>query len=258
MADFIKFLGTAGARFVTMRQLRSSAGVLYSLRGFQFLLDPGPGALVRCAASRPRLDPLELDALVLSHNHLDHSGDINVMIEAMTDGGFKKRGRLFCARQALEDDPVVLHYLRGFLQAIVTLEEGGSYQLAPGLVLKTPLRHRHPMETYGLRLEAPQLTIGHIVDTLHFERLAEAYAGSQVLILNVVRLRKDEKDTRDIQHLTADDARRLIADIRPRMAILTHFGMSMLRAKPWEVARRLAEETGVEVHAAGDGSTFQI
>lgn len=258
MADYIKFLGTAGARFVTTRQLRASAGVVYSLRGFLLLLDPGPGTLVRCAASRPRLDPLQLEALVLSHNHLDHSGDINVMIEAMTDGGFKKRGRLFCPRQALEDDPVVLHYLRGFLDEIVPFEEGGSYALAPEVVLKIPLRHRHPAETYGLRLEMPQLTIGHVVDTLYFDRLAEAYAGSHLLILNVVRLRKDAKDTRDIQHLTVDDVRRLIGDIKPRVAILTHFGMTMLRAKPWEVARQLSEETGVEVHAAGDGWTYQI
>jgi ribonuclease BN (tRNA processing enzyme) len=258
MADSVKFLGTAGARFVMARQLRSSAGVWYSLRGFQFLLDPGPGTLVRCAASRPRLDPLQLDAVVLSHKHLDHSGDVNVIIEAMTDGGFKKRGRLFCPREALDDDPVVLRYLRGFLAGIVPLEEGGRYELAPDLALRTPLRHLHSAETYGLRLEMPGLTIGHIVDTLYFDRLAEAYAGCQVLVLHVVRLKKDEKDNRDIQHLTLDDARRLIAGIRPRVALLTHFGMTMLRAKPWELARQLSEETGVEVHASSDGATFQL
>lgn len=258
MGDFVKFLGTAGARFMTMRQLRSTGGVWYSLQGFQFMLDPGPGTVVRCAASRPRLDPLQLDALMLSHNHLDHSGDINVMIEAMSDGGFKKRGRLFCPPQALEEDPVVLHYLRGFVTEIVVLEEGGRYALAPGLLMRTPLRHRHPAETYGLVLETPQFRLGHIVDTLYFPELVEAYRGCQVLIIHVVRFRKDERDTRDIQHLTLDDARRLIEEIRPRKVILTHFGMTMHRAKPWELARQLSEETGVEVHAASDGATFQL
>ncbi len=70
-SDFVKFLGTAGARFMTARQLRSTGGDWYSLQGFQFLLGPGLGTLVRCAARRPRLDPLRLDALILSHNHLD-------------------------------------------------------------------------------------------------------------------------------------------------------------------------------------------
>ncbi len=256
--DFVKFLGTAGARFMTARQLRASGGAWYSLGGFQFLLDPGPGTLVRCAASRPRLDPLELDALVLSHNHLDHSGDINVMIEAMTDGGYRRRGRVFCPRQALEDDPVILHYLRGFVEQFVILEEGGRYELAPGLVLRTPLRHRHPSETYGLVLERPGSKICHVADTLYFPELEQAYAGADVLILHVVRLKKDDSDQRDIQHLNLDDARRLIERLRPRLAILTHFGMTMHRAKPWELAQKLSEETGVEVRAASDGAKFDL
>lgn len=255
--DSVKFLGTAGARFMTARQLRSSGGAWYSLQGFQFLLDPGPGTLVRCAASRPRLDPLTLDALVLSHNHLDHSGDINVMIEAMTDGGYRKRGRVFCPREALEGDPVILRYLRGFVEEFVILEQGGRYELAPGLALRTPLRHRHPAETYGLVLETPGTRVCHVVDTLYFPELEEAYAGD-VLILHVVRLRKDDSDKRDIQHLTLDDARRLIERIRPRLAILTHFGMTMHRAKPWELAQKLSEETGVEVRAANDGAKFDL
>ena len=255
--DFVKFLGTAGARFMTTRQLRSTGGVWYSLQGFQFLLDPGPGTLVRCAASRPRLDPLTLDALVLSHKHLDHSADINVMIEAMTDAGFRKRGRVYCSREALEDDPVVLRYLRGFVEEFLILEEGGQYELAPGLRLRTPLRHRHPSETYGLVLETPNTIICHVVDTLYVPELEQTYRGD-VLILHVVRLRRDEKDTRDIQHLTLDDARRLISRIRPRLAILTHFGMTMHRAKPWELAQQLSQETGVEVRAASDGTTFEL
>ena len=127
----------------------------------------------------------------------------------------------------------------------------------PAWRLRTPLRHRHPAETYGLVLETPHLTVSHVVDTLYFPELEQAYAGD-LLILHVVRLRRDEKDTRDIQHLTLDDARRLIGQIRPRLAILTHFGMTMHRAKPWELAQQLSQETGVEVRAASDGATFEL
>ena len=92
----IKFLGTAGARIVMIKQLRSSGGLWLNLEDTRILIDPGPGSLVRCLKSRPRLDPTQLDAIILTHKHLDHSGDVNVMIEAMTGGGFKKKGSFFC------------------------------------------------------------------------------------------------------------------------------------------------------------------
>lgn len=240
-----------------VRQLRATAGAWLSLAGCQILVDPGPGAVVRCASSRPRLDPLTLDAIVLSHAHLDHCGDINVMIEAMTDGGFKKRGRVLCPREALEGDAVILRYLRDFVNEVVLLEEGGSYPLAPGLCLRTPLRHRHPAETYGLVFETNSRTVSWITDTLYFPELERAYTGD-VLILNVVLLKKAANDRRDIQHLTLDDARALVRAIRPRLAILTHFGMTMHRAKPWEMARQLSEETGIDVRAASDGLRLEL
>lgn len=250
--DFLKFLGTGGARFMMARQLRSSGGAWLSLAGCQVLVDPGPGSLVRCAASRPRLDPLRLDAIVLSHVHLDHSGDVNVMIEAMTDGGFKKRGRLLCPREALEGDAVILRYLRAFVNEVIVLEEGGSYPLGPGLRLRTPLRHRHAAETYGLIFEDSYRTVCWITDTLYFPELGKAYRGD-VLVLNVVLLKRAAGDRREIQHLTLDDARTLVQAIRPRLAVLTHFGMTMHRARPWELAHQLSEETGVDVRAASDG-----
>lgn len=256
--DFVKFLGTGGARFMMARQMRSTAGAWLSLGGCQIFVDPGPGALVRCNASRPRLDPLKLDAILLSHAHLDHCGDINAMIEAMTDGGFKKRGTILCPREALEDDPVVLRYLRGFATRWLVLEEGGSYDLAPGLRLRTPRRHLHPAETYGFIFEHGGRTLSWITDTLYFPELEGIYAGSDLLIINVVLLKKAGDDRRDIQHLCLDDARRLVSAIRPRLAILTHFGMTMHRARPWELAQQLSQETGVEVRAAGDGTRFEL
>lgn len=94
--NFIKFLGTAGARYVFARQLRSSAGIWMNIEGDNVLIDPGPGTLVKCCSSRPKLDPAKLKAIILSHRHIDHSTDINVMIEAMTDSGHNK-GRIVVA-----------------------------------------------------------------------------------------------------------------------------------------------------------------
>ncbi|MCX7911999.1 MAG: MBL fold metallo-hydrolase, partial [Dehalococcoidales bacterium] len=99
-ADTLVFLGTAGARFMVSKQLAASGGIWLNLAGTQILLDPGPGSLVQ--ATRRRLNPEKLDAIILSHRHLDHSSDANVMIEAMTNGGFRRRGWLFAPQDALD------------------------------------------------------------------------------------------------------------------------------------------------------------
>ena len=54
------------------------------------------------------------------------------------------------------------------------------------------------------------------------------------------------------------DATQLIRDVAPRIAVITHFGMNMLRAKPWEVAARIADETGIATLAARDGLIFDL
>ena len=67
-----------------------------------------------------------------------------------------------------------------------------------------------------------------------------------------------ENPERQIDHLSLDDVRVLLNKTKARAVVLTHFGMRMLQAKPWEVAERLSQETGVKVIAARDGMTLEI
>jgi phosphoribosyl 1,2-cyclic phosphodiesterase len=62
----------------------------------------------------------------------------------------------------------------------------------------------------------------------------------------------------DVDHLNIEDVKRLIEGIKPRQAILTHFGFTMVKAKPWEVAVEVQEETGIKTVAAGDGMEFDL
>ncbi len=252
---FIKFLGTAGARFVVARQLRSSGGVFIYGDGKRLILDPGPGTLVRCASSRPSIDITELDGVILTHNHIDHSNDVNILIDGMTAGGFKRRGLLFAPKEALEGEgAVVLPYLREFLEGIVVLEGEREYSI-DGLRFYTSTRHRHPVETYGVKIDLGGKRVSFMVDTGFFPGLIESYRDSDILVMNVVRYRAGNDG---IMHLSVEDAKRVIRSLKPEKAILTHFGMTMLRARPHDVARRLSEETGVEVIAASDGMRVEV
>jgi phosphoribosyl 1,2-cyclic phosphodiesterase len=252
--NWIKFVGTAGARFVVAKQLRSSGGLWLSLQGVNLYMDPGPGALVRCLASKPKLDPTHLDGILLSHKHLDHSGDINVMIEAMTEGGYAKKGVIFAPQDALEEDPVIFRYVRPYVDKIEILRENNIYNLG-NLKFSTAQKHRHSVETYGFNFQLSNVTISYVTDTKFYPDLLTQYPG-EILMLNVVLM--TEIPERKIDHLSLTDVRHILEKTKAKVVVLTHFGMRMLQAKPWEVAERLSAETGKKVIAARDGMTLDI
>lgn len=246
----IKFLGTAGARFVVAKQLRASGGIWLTIKKTNLLIDPGPGSLVKCASSKPKLDPLELDGIILTHRHLDHSADINAMIEAMTSGGFNKKGVVFAPEDALSNDPVILKYVRDYVERVEILKEGGRYEIGD-VSFGTPKKHLHSVETYGLNIEKPSISL--ISDTRYFDKLERYYRGD-VIIINVVRLKPME----GLDHLCLADAEKIIDSLKPKLSILTHFGMSMLKAKPWELAAEMEKKLGVKIIAARDGMNIDL
>jgi len=250
MAETITFLGTGGARFVVINQLLATGGLWLSLNGTEILLDPGPGCLVQ--ATKRKLKAKKLSAIIVSHRHLDHSADTNIMVEAMTQGGFYPRGKLFAPADALETEPIIFSYLRDYLDGVTVLQEGGSYSI-DGISFVTPVKHIHGVEVYGMVFNTGQHTFSYIPDSRYFEGLSHSYSG-ELLIMNVVRLDADHP----WDHMSVPDAKEIITEIKPRVAILTHFGMAMWQAKPWEVAEKLSQETGVKVLAARDGMKFDL
>jgi len=250
LPEVITFLGTAGARFMVARQLLASGGAWLNFGETQILLDPGPGSLVQ--VTKRKLDLSKLDAIILSHKHLDHSSDVNIMIEAMTDGGRRKRGVVFAPSDALNKDPVILSYLRSYPEKIEILTEGSSYRVKD-ISFATPVKHHHPVETYGFIFQTPHHTFSWITDTKYFDNLSNYYKG-QLLIINVVMLNPKAS----VDHLSLPEAKRIIEEIKPKVAVLTHFGMNMWRARPWDLARELSEKTGISVLAARDGMRFDL
>lgn len=250
-ADYIKFLGTAGARFVMLKQLRASAGIWLSFKGTNVLIDPGPGSLVRCLASKPKLDPSKLDAVILTHRHLDHANDANVILEAMTEGGFKKRGALFAPADVFDAETIVLRHLREIVH-IEVLKPHTQYSIG-SIKFSTGMRHIHSSETYGFKFELGKKTISLISDTRYFSQINEFYKADTIII-NVVFYEPHP----EVDHLSLVDAEKIISDLKPEKAILTHFGMTMLKAKPHLLEERLRRELNREVICAYDGMTLGL
>jgi len=250
----LTFMGTAGARFMVARQLAASGGLYLEAGSTRLAMDPGPGAVVQYA--KREVDLTQLDGILLSHRHLDHCGDVNVMIEAMTEGGFRPRGTLYCPGDALDDDPVVLRYLRHFPNVLVRLEPETAYRLEE-VSFVTTRRHVHGVETYGFRFgtggSGSRPALGWVTDSKYYDGIAADHDADVMVIHTVLAHARPE-----LPHLGLDDAERIISEACPRLAIITHFGMQVWRAHPWEVAADMAQRTGVEVRAARDGMTLEL
>lgn len=248
---FIKFLGTAGARFVMISQLRASGGIWLNYKTTNVIIDPGPGALVRCFSSRPKLDPSGLDAIVLTHKHLDHSGDLAVMVEALTNGGFNKRGVLFVPGDALGKDGVVFSYLKNHMEKIEILKKG-NFSVGD-INFNVPVRNIHSVETYGLKFFLGKEIVSFSADTKYFDDLVKVYADSTMLVLNVVFYQKKA----EYDHLCLPEAIDIVKAVRPKKAIFTHFGMTMLKQKPHILEKKVREDLKLDVKFAYDGMTIE-
>ena len=246
--DSITFLGVAGARFMVSRQLAASGGIWLDLGGMCILIDPSPGSIIQSA--NRKLDAEKLVAIILSHRHLDHSADVNIMVEAMTNGGFNRHGMLFAPADALGEEPVVYSYLRNFLESITLLEAGKSYNIGD-VSFTTPIRHIHPVETYGMVFRTPRCNFAYLADTRYFETLADSYR-SDLLIINMVLT----EPRPPIDHLSIPDVVKIVDAVRPRVMILSHFGLHVWREGPCPIADRISKQTGCRVIAARDGMRF--
>ncbi len=254
--NFIKIFGTAGARVAQSKQLRASGGAWLRLTGTNLLFDPGPGTLVHCWAGETPLNPAQLDGILLSHRHLDHSNDFNVMVEAMVEGGFNPHGLAAAPGDALEgDEPVFFRYLRPTVDKIETLTAGNSFRIGE-ISVSTPIRHQHPVETYGLVFTTEQLNVSVITDTRYFSDLIDAYQGADLLILNVTFLKPFHGSL--AYHLSLEEIAPLISGIAPRLTVLTHFGTSILRSNPDKLAEDLSDKLGKRVAAAYDGIIIDL
>jgi len=111
------------------------------------------------------------------------------------------------------------------------------------------------VETYGLNFKTSPRTISFITDTKFFSELPDLYRG-EILVILVVRLKPVGDEP--IEQLSIDDVRSILKKARPRLTLLTHFGMTMIKAKPWVVAAELEKELGLKVIAASDGMEIDL
>ncbi len=241
----VTFLGTGGGRYVMLSQARYSGGIWLDL-GPQMILDPGPGALVR--ALEFGKDPSALDAVFVSHRHLDHYNDAEVMIEAMTEGGKTRKGSLVCPENMLE-------YVSDYHKASTNVVAPRPFdEFVIGGVKVRALPTKDHVDGLGYSFTTREGVVVYAADTDFSERLTREYRGATVLILNVIF----PAETEIHPHLNTDKAVEAVKIAQPDVCVITHFGTQMISADPNRQAAIIERKTGVRTIAAQDGQTLDV
>ncbi len=257
MTSKIHFLGTGGGRINMIQQLRATAGIYAELMGEKIYIDPGPGALVKSRAQKIPIN--KLDAILLSHCHIDHSNDAGALIEAMTEGMREKRGILAGSVSALEgpDKPVTSYHQNAISKRII-LKADGQFSIGKLKITTTPTEHTDKTGI-GFIFHAEK-TISYLSDTNYTKKIAKKHTASDIIILNCLYLKWDDSKANGYsqKHMDVEDAKKFIKDINPELAILQHFGMGIIRHGPWKIAEDIQKETGVRTIAARDNQVFEF
>jgi|TARA_Y100000310_G_C20643384_1_gene795222 ribonuclease BN (tRNA processing enzyme) len=191
-------------------------------------------------------------ALLATHNHINHCNDINAVIDAMTYGGFDKKGVLVAnntvVNGSMHYDPFLQKYYKDFLERFIVLGEGRRVGINNVEIQAIKAKHSEP-DAIGFKFITPDYTLVYTGDTMYSIEAIDQYDGANVLILNVPYLKKDEGK----HGLCKEDAVKIIRRVNPRLAIITHFGINFLKADPLYVMREIQKETDCQVIAAKDG-----
>ena len=245
----VTFLGTGGGRFVILSQRRYSGGMWLEFNNIKILLDPGPGALIR--ALQFHKDPGKLDAVIVSHNHLDHYSDSEVIIEGMTRGMKKERGFLVASEKTL-------HYISGYHKnktsiIIPKINEKFTIENKTGKIDIEPVpTYKHP--GCGFKFFTGPGIVTYTADSGYSEELLKNYNKSKIMILNVIFPKSKKIET----HLNTESALKIIKNVKPKLAIIQHFGIQMLNANPEKEAKYIEQESGVKTIAARDGMVIDV
>jgi phosphoribosyl 1,2-cyclic phosphodiesterase len=247
----ICFLGTGGGRFTMITQRRRTAGIRLLHGDTNIHIDPGPGALI--FSNWAKINPQRLNGVIVTHCHPDHYTDAEVLIEAMSHGTREKRGILAAPSSVLSGnndcDSSISSYHQKLVKEIHRLKPGQSFRVDEIEFEAVKSWHSDP-DSVGLKFNLPDIgTIGYTSDTGYKPELIKSYNGVRLLI--ACTMWPNEQYLH--MHLNTNETLKLIEEIKPECAIITHFGMRMLNADPEEEASYLEDSSGIPTIAARDG-----
>ncbi|KAF1301304.1 MULTISPECIES: MBL fold metallo-hydrolase [Enterococcus] len=232
-------------------QGKGTTGYLLESGDFHLLLDAGSGTLLELEKI---LDPLALDAVILSHYHYDHIADLGVL---------QYYWQLYPTLEPKPLLPIYGHTLDEFHYNELTLPgvtEGRPYfetkQLELGPFSVTFMKTIHPVTCYAMRFV--ETSTGKVFvftgDSGYLETFQEFAKDADLFLADTYLFAGNEKHK---AHFTSKESGEIAKQARVKKLVLTHLPqqgeLKQLKAQAEEAA-----DFQVSVELAEVGKTFDI
>lgn len=276
------FLGTGGNPEAVIGQKPRTGGFLIHLGDLYMMVDPGPGAIL--SMDELNIDLGMLDAVYISHGHVDHYAGVERVIEGMCWAMSVKRGAVLGPRRIFEEDKQISDYHQGDSHKsgysggpeVIFLEKGKEIKLRE--VTLTPTVAYHGFENYGFILEHQGFKLGYTSDTNYISKLRGKDGIIDVTKVGIIsegdteilEYRQDVKDTfQDVdvlianitthnawfhRHITTMGLAHLLKGSKVKECYLTHFNFCCVEPEDLRepMASYVEAASGVKTFAAYD------
>lgn len=218
-------------------QEEGTSGYLLESNGYSLLMDCGSATLIEL---EKKIDPLKLDAVVLSHYHYDHIADVGVL-QYYRQLHSSKEAKPILPIYGNEEDPRHFEELnlagisKGYGYAEETILHLGPFTL-------TFLPTIHPVPCYAIRIhdEVSGNDLCFTGDSGYLPELADFAHGAKVFLADTYLFNGHE---RHVAHLTAGEAGELAVKAAVEQLILTHLpqegDLEVLKYQAQEAAGKL-------------------
>ena len=229
---------------------QGTSSYLLQADGFNLLLDAGSSTLVEL---EKELDPLDLDAVILSHYHHDHIADLGVL---------QYYWQLYQTQTPKPILPIYGHTEDEFHFNDLTMDgvtEGRAYfeaeELKPGPFLVTFMKTIHPVPCYAMRFveEKTGAVFVFTGDSGYLESFNEFAKKADLFLADTYLFDGNEKHK---AHFTAGEAGTFAKNAAVKKLILTHLPQ---HGDLEELRRQAAAASGkIPVELAQPHKVFEI
>jgi len=260
----IVFIGVSGGRVALAKQIKEFGTGGFRINGdLNIYVDPGPGAAVYSAQFGQSLE--NIDIVIVTHNHIDHKGDLEILAEAMNGFGFEKKGVMICSESCLngnERDPcdrALDKYHESMFKDIIIGKPGEKKEIEHGgkkfEIEFTKVEH-DDRTGFGFVITTEKNRIGYTSDSEYFDGLPDCFKGVDTIIINAIKTKPNSYKG----HLSVfPDAENIIKEIRPDVSIITHLGYEMItKEKLEEIRYTLNAETGEQIQIPRQGYKINL